>query len=205
MSTLPSSALSTSVKDQYCGDGIVSRAPGYGMHGVRVDGNDALAMYTATAEARKLCLSLNKPVLMEAMTYRLGHHSTSDDWSRYRTSDEVRAGARTLSIVLYLVVLFCLVLFMNNSHDTFGFPTLKKHVSNTRRSYDPPAGRWNRSTPGDWSRYRSSGGVRPGARNPAWGRSTRASVRVHLLVLRLLNFRSSVQLCTSPVKTLFEK
>lgn len=82
------------MEDQYCGDGIVSRAPGYGMHGVRVDGNDALAMYTATAEARKLCLSLNKPVLMEAMTYRLGHHSTSDDWSRYRSSDEVRTGAR---------------------------------------------------------------------------------------------------------------
>lgn len=59
------------------------------MHGVRVDGNDALAMYTATAEARKLCLSLNKPVLMEAMTYRIGHHSTSDDSSRYRSPDEV--------------------------------------------------------------------------------------------------------------------
>lgn len=66
------------------------------MHGVRVDGNDALAMYAATVEARKLCLALNKPVLMEAMTYRLGHHSTSDDWSRYRTSEEVRAGARTM-------------------------------------------------------------------------------------------------------------
>lgn len=59
------------------------------MHGIRVDGNDALAMYTATAEARELCLSLNKPVLMEAMTYRMGHHSTSDDWSRYRSSSEV--------------------------------------------------------------------------------------------------------------------
>lgn len=67
------------------------------MHGVRVDGNDALAMYTATAESRKLCLALNKPVLMEAMTYRLGHHSTSDDWSRYRTSQEVRARARMLA------------------------------------------------------------------------------------------------------------
>ena len=81
------------MEEQYRGDGIVSRAPGYGMHGVRVDGNDALAMYTATAEARKLCLALNKPVLMEAMTYRLGHHSTSDDWTRYRTSDEVRVRA----------------------------------------------------------------------------------------------------------------
>lgn len=76
--------------EQYRGDGIVSRAAGYGIHGVRVDGNDALAMYQATVEARKLCLSENKPVLMEAMTYRLGHHSTSDDWSRYRSPTEVR-------------------------------------------------------------------------------------------------------------------
>lgn len=80
---------STSVTDQYRGDGIVSRAPGYGMHGIRVDGNDALAMYAATTEARRLCLAERKPVLMEAMTYRLGHHSTSDDWSRYRSSNEV--------------------------------------------------------------------------------------------------------------------
>lgn len=80
---------STSVRDQYRGDGIVSRAPGYGMHGIRVDGNDALAVYAATTEARRLCLSQNKPVLMEVMTYRLGHHSTSDDWSRYRSSNEV--------------------------------------------------------------------------------------------------------------------
>eukprot|EP00903_Cladosiphon_okamuranus_P018063 g16624.t1 len=83
-------AISTSVRDQYRGDGIVSRAPGYGMHGIRVDGNDALAVYAATAEARRLCLSQNKPVLMELMTYRLGHHSTSDDWSRYRSPNEVK-------------------------------------------------------------------------------------------------------------------
>lgn len=84
---------STSVTDQYRGDGIVSRAAGYGMHGIRVDGNDVLAMYSATAEARRLCLTENKPVLMEAMTYRLGHHSTSDDWSRYRSSSEVKSTA----------------------------------------------------------------------------------------------------------------
>lgn len=83
---------STSVMDQYRSDGIVARAPGYGMHGIRVDGNDALAMYAATSEARRLCVSRNKPVLMEAMTYRLGHHSTSDDWSRYRSSSEVSLG-----------------------------------------------------------------------------------------------------------------
>jgi 2-oxoisovalerate dehydrogenase E1 component alpha subunit len=61
----------------------VSRAPGYGMHAIRVDGNDALAVYAATQGARAIALRDNRPVLIEAMTYRVGHHSTSDDWSRY--------------------------------------------------------------------------------------------------------------------------
>jgi 2-oxoisovalerate dehydrogenase E1 component alpha subunit len=52
------------------------------MHAIRVDGNDALAVYAATQEARAIALRDNRPVLIEAMTYRVGHHSTSDDWSR---------------------------------------------------------------------------------------------------------------------------
>ncbi|CAN0088899.1 unnamed protein product, partial [Phaeothamnion confervicola] len=83
-------AISTPTAEQYRGDGIVSRAPGYGVHGVRVDGNDALAVYAATAAARELAADSNRPVLLEAMTYRVGHHSTSDDWSRYRDGAEVK-------------------------------------------------------------------------------------------------------------------
>lgn len=49
-----------------------------------MDGNDLLAVYNATTAARKLALEENKPVLIEAMTYRLGHHSTSDDSTAYR-------------------------------------------------------------------------------------------------------------------------
>jgi len=58
------------------------------MHSTRVDGNDVLAMYQATAEARRLAVESNKPVLIEAMTYRVGHHSTSDDSSSYRHASE---------------------------------------------------------------------------------------------------------------------
>eukprot|EP00611_Tribonema_gayanum_P018276 TRINITY_DN3136_c0_g1_i1.p1 TRINITY_DN3136_c0_g1~~TRINITY_DN3136_c0_g1_i1.p1 ORF type:complete len:454 (-),score=123.67 TRINITY_DN3136_c0_g1_i1:661-2022(-) len=83
-------AISTPVEDQYRGDGIVSRAPGYGMAAIRVDGNDALAVFAATQEARRLALAENRPVLLELMTYRVGHHSTSDDWSRYRMTEEVK-------------------------------------------------------------------------------------------------------------------
>ncbi|KAK7104546.1 2-oxoisovalerate dehydrogenase subunit alpha, mitochondrial-like [Littorina saxatilis] len=82
-------AISTPTKDQYRGDGIASRGPGYGISTIRVDGNDPFAVYNATKAARKTCLSQNRPVLIEAMTYRIGHHSTSDDSSAYRSVDEV--------------------------------------------------------------------------------------------------------------------
>lgn len=51
---------STSSSEQYRGDGIVSRAIGYGMHGIRVDGNDLWAVYNATKEAKNICLKVKK-------------------------------------------------------------------------------------------------------------------------------------------------
>lgn len=83
-------AISTPVKDQYRGDGIASRGSGYGMITARVDGNDVFAVYNVTKAARDICIRESRPVLIEAMTYRLGHHSTSDDSSAYRSVDEVQ-------------------------------------------------------------------------------------------------------------------
>jgi len=83
-------AISTHVSEQYRGDGIAVRGEAYGMASIRVDGNDVLAVYNATKAARKLAVEENKPVLIEAMTYRIGHHSTSDDSSAYRSMDEVK-------------------------------------------------------------------------------------------------------------------
>lgn len=82
-------AISTSVEEQYRGDGIISRAPGYGMAAIRVDGNDLFAVHAAIREARNYALEHGAPVLIECMTYRLGHHSTSDDSTRYRCQKEV--------------------------------------------------------------------------------------------------------------------
>jgi 2-oxoisovalerate dehydrogenase E1 component alpha subunit len=82
-------AISTPVRDQFRGDGIAARGPGYGIETVRVDGNDALAVYDVVREARRLALAESRPVLIEAMTYRIGHHSTSDDSSRYRAKSEI--------------------------------------------------------------------------------------------------------------------
>jgi len=82
-------AISTPSKEQYKGDGIAGRGPAYGIHTIRVDGNDVFAVYNATKAARDLAVNQSKPVLIEAMTYRLGHHSTSDDATRYRQGAEV--------------------------------------------------------------------------------------------------------------------
>jgi 2-oxoisovalerate dehydrogenase E1 component alpha subunit len=83
-------AISTPTSEQYRGDGIAGRGPAYGIASIRVDGNDTLAVYNATKAARHIAVNENRPVLIEAMTYRIGHHSTSDDSSAYRSVDEVR-------------------------------------------------------------------------------------------------------------------
>ena len=84
-------AISTGVVDQYRGDGIISRAPGYGMAAIRCDGNDIWAVYNATKAAREMAVRESRPVMVEAMTYRIGHHSTSDDSTRYRGVDEIKS------------------------------------------------------------------------------------------------------------------
>ncbi|XP_077993548.1 2-oxoisovalerate dehydrogenase subunit alpha, mitochondrial-like [Glandiceps talaboti] len=82
-------AISTPTEEQYRGDGIAARGPGYGMATVRVDGNDVFAVYNTMKAARKMCINECRPILIEAMTYRISHHSTSDDWKAYRPVDEV--------------------------------------------------------------------------------------------------------------------
>ena len=63
-------AISTPSTEQYYGDGIAARGPGYGIHTIRVDGNDVLAVYSAVKEARRLCIEEGRAVLVETMTYR---------------------------------------------------------------------------------------------------------------------------------------
>ncbi|KGO41060.1 Dehydrogenase, E1 component [Penicillium expansum] len=83
-------AISTPTLEQYRGDGIASRGVGYGIDTIRVDGNDIFAVNEAMKEARRLALSEGgRPVLIEAMSYRVSHHSTSDDSFAYRARVEV--------------------------------------------------------------------------------------------------------------------
>lgn len=82
-------AISTPSSEQYKGDGIAGRGPGYGIPSIRVDGTDVFAVYNATRLAREYVLKHNRPIIFEAMAYRVGHHSTSDDSSAYRPSEEL--------------------------------------------------------------------------------------------------------------------
>jgi 2-oxoisovalerate dehydrogenase E1 component alpha subunit len=81
-------AISTPSSEQYAGDGIAPRGVAYGIKTIRVDGNDILAVYAAAVAARKIAVDQQQPVLIEAMSYRLGAHSTSDDPSGYRSHEE---------------------------------------------------------------------------------------------------------------------
>ena len=69
---------------------LAQKALAYGFPGVQVDGNDILAVFAATRDALTIARSGGGPTLIEAYTYRMGDHTTSDDAARYRTKDEVR-------------------------------------------------------------------------------------------------------------------
>jgi pyruvate dehydrogenase E1 component alpha subunit len=68
---------------------LYHRAEGFGFPGVRVDGNDVLAVYEVTKRALEHAREGGGPTLIEAFTYRMGAHTTSDDPTRYRVDAEV--------------------------------------------------------------------------------------------------------------------
>ncbi|XP_019057872.1 PREDICTED: 2-oxoisovalerate dehydrogenase subunit alpha 1, mitochondrial isoform X1 [Tarenaya hassleriana] len=83
-------AISTHISEQFRSDGIVVKGQAYGIRSIRVDGNDTLAVYSAVRLAREMAVTEQRPVLIEALTYRVGHHSTSDDSTKYRPADEIQ-------------------------------------------------------------------------------------------------------------------
>lgn len=92
-------AISTPVAEQFRSDGIVSKGKGYGIASIRVDGNDALAVYNAIRVAREMAIKKQTPILVEALTYRVSHHSTSDDSTKYRPTEEIEHWKTTRSPV----------------------------------------------------------------------------------------------------------
>ena len=70
---------------------IAERARGYGFPGIRIDGNDVLGVYAAVRAAADRARQGEGPYLIEAVTYRMGAHTSSDDPTRYRTESELEA------------------------------------------------------------------------------------------------------------------
>ncbi|KHG13124.1 2-oxoisovalerate dehydrogenase subunit alpha, mitochondrial [Gossypium arboreum] len=82
-------AISTPTSDQFRSDGVVVKGQAYGIPSIRVDGTDALAVYSAIRAARNMAINEQRPVLVESLAYRVGHHSTSDDSTKYRSLSEI--------------------------------------------------------------------------------------------------------------------
>ncbi|MDX1611625.1 MAG: thiamine pyrophosphate-dependent enzyme, partial [Candidatus Thermoplasmatota archaeon] len=82
-------AISVPFAKQTAAETIAQKAQAYGIPGVRVDGNDILAVYEATQEAVERARAGEGPTLIEAVTYRITGHSTSDDPTKYRNEAEV--------------------------------------------------------------------------------------------------------------------
>jgi pyruvate dehydrogenase E1 component alpha subunit len=83
-------AISVPLTRQTASRTLAIKAVAYGFDGIRVDGNDALACYALTSWALEKARKGGGPTLIEAQTYRVGPHSTSDDPSRYRNENDLK-------------------------------------------------------------------------------------------------------------------
>jgi 2-oxoisovalerate dehydrogenase E1 component alpha subunit len=88
-------AISVPLDKQTAAPTLAHKAIGYGLPGYRVDGNDVLATYAVTKRAVERARHGEGPAFIEAMTYRMEAHTTSDDPSRYRTQEELDEAAKT--------------------------------------------------------------------------------------------------------------
>jgi len=82
-------AISVPLSKQTAGS-IADRAQGYGFPGIRIDGNDVLGVFAAVRAAAVRARQGDGPYLVEAVTYRMGAHTSSDDPTRYRLDSELR-------------------------------------------------------------------------------------------------------------------
>ncbi len=98
-------AISLPFEKQTGSENIAVKAQAYGFDGMRVDGNDILAVYTACKEAVEAARSGKGPTLIECVTYRMGPHSSSDDPKRYRTEEELEEWKERDPILRYQLYL----------------------------------------------------------------------------------------------------
>ena len=98
-------AISTPREIQTRSATIAQKAVAYGIHGIQVDGNDVLAVYQATKEAVERARAGEGPSLIEAVTFRMGMHTTADDPTRYRSDDVVEEWEKKDPLVRFRIYL----------------------------------------------------------------------------------------------------
>ncbi len=108
-------AISVPVEKQTASESIAIKAKAYGMTGIKVDGNDALAVYQVTKDAVDKARRGDGPTLIESFTYRLGSHSSSDDAVRYRPKGQLESWENRDPIVRFEKYLLSLNLLTNES------------------------------------------------------------------------------------------
>ncbi len=94
-------AISVPVSKQLACESVADRAVGYGMPGIKVDGNDPLEVYKVMKEARERAVTGEGPTLIEAELYRLVPHSSDDDDRTYRSREEVEEAKKKDPIITF--------------------------------------------------------------------------------------------------------
>jgi 2-oxoisovalerate dehydrogenase E1 component alpha subunit len=94
-------AISVPLDKQVAGGEVWKRAQGYGIPGVKVDGNNPLEVYKAVKEARERATRGEGPTLIEAVSYRLVPHSSDDDDRTYRSREEVEEAKKRDSLIQF--------------------------------------------------------------------------------------------------------
>lgn len=92
-------AISTPTTSQTRAKNFAEKSHAFGFPGVTVDGTDAIAVYEAVADARSRAVAGAGPTLIEAVTYRLGPHTTADDPTRYVPPDELNAAKDPIEVM----------------------------------------------------------------------------------------------------------
>src|SRR5437762_4177142 len=134
-------AISVPTAKQTASESIAVKADAYGFPGVKVDGNDAVAVYAAMKEAVDRARAGGGPTLLECETYRIGAHSSSDDPTRYRDEREVELWRKRDPIVRLRARLDAedrKSTRLNSSHRARVLDEVNAAIAEAERKPDPP-------------------------------------------------------------------
>ena len=134
-------AISVPTSKQTASESIAVKAQAYGFPGLKVDGNDAVAVYLAVKQAADRARSGGGPTLVECETYRIGAHSSSDDPTRYRDEREVEQWRKRDPLELFRGRLQAWGLWGARDEDELRARTLEEvnaAIAEAEKKPDPP-------------------------------------------------------------------